>query len=109
VDFPAIINKCRGGALNVELSETFLTLAKACIDTGKAGEIKLIIKIEPEQTKDGGHIFKMTPKVEAKNPKFDTGVSFLHVVTDESGAPVELLEEDPRQAKLFEAFERTKQ
>jgi hypothetical protein len=109
MDFPTILNKCRGGALNIELSETFLTLAKACIDTGKPGEITLKIKIEPETTKDGGSIFKMTPKVESKNPKFDTGIAFLHVVTDESGMPIDLLEEDPRQAKLFDSIERMKQ
>ena len=106
IDFTRTVTEWRDGALVVEANEKLQEVIQACVDTGKSGSITLALKIEPEQTKYGGTVLTVTPKVETKNPKFDPGVGFFHVVTDEAGKAVGLEREDPAQQKLFEQIER---
>lgn len=53
IDYTNTITQWRDGALLIELNERFQEVIQACIDTGKAGQIQLTLKIEPEQTKHG--------------------------------------------------------
>lgn len=107
IDFTRTITEWRDGALVIEANEKLQEVIQACVDTGKAGSIQMSLKIEPEPTKNGGCVVKVTPKVETKNPKFDPGIGFFHVVTDEAGKTVGLEREDPAQQKLFEQMERS--
>lgn len=106
VSFLPTISEWREGTLESELNDTMQGLVKACIETGKAGELTLKLKIEPYTAKNGGHQVDITPKVESKNPKFDPGVGIFHVVTDDHGAVVDLQREDPAQAKMFEELRK---
>lgn len=102
IDFTHLINSWRDGALVMETNEALEKLIKDCIDTGKEGQFTLSFKLKPFEDKSGGHQISVVPKVESKNPRFENGVGYFHVVTDEKGNPVDLQREDPRQSALFD-------
>lgn len=107
IDITKLIQEWRDGALFEESNERLQELVKDCCATDKTGTLTLTFKIEPAASKQGGHIVTITPKIESKNPRFDTGVGIFHVVTDEHLNPVGLEREDPRQTKLFNDALRT--
>lgn len=101
IDITKLIQEWRNGALLEEANDELQGLVKACCSTDRVGTFTLKLRIEPKPSKSGGYTVQITPTVDAKNPRFDTGIGIFHVVTDDENLPVGLELEDPRQTRLF--------
>jgi hypothetical protein len=107
IDITKIIQEHGSGALFLELNDSMQRLVQDCVETGKKGKLQLALVVEPVSSRDG-HQVKITPGVTSNNPKYDSGVEFLYVVTDENNKAVGLEAQDPRQIEMFKTIEREK-
>lgn len=101
IDFTEVVTQHSNGSLVPQLNMLLQDLISACIDTGKKGSITLSFSIEPIPVNGGGHQVELTPKLDSKNPRFDTPTGVFFVEKNKEGRPVGLNREDPRQTKLF--------
>jgi hypothetical protein len=101
IDITQIVNQHGNGALLAEINDTLKQLVKDCRDTGKKGVVQISLAIEPSTTRDGMTQVKISPNVTSKNPKYDAGVQYFYVVTDDQDQPVGLEKDDPRQTTMF--------
>lgn len=106
IDIQKYLQEHGNGALLVEVNDSFQKLIKDCRDTDKKGDLTIKLTIEPVAMRGGGHQVKISPNVVTKNPKYDAGVGFFYVVTDENEEPVGLEREDPRQGQMFTELAR---
>ena len=99
VPFTDILRQIRKGIVVDELDQAMLKVNEAVIDTGKAGEITLKIKIKP--MKGDSCQVTLTPVVSFKKPQADLpdGIFFLTGDGD-------LVRNDPNQSEMFVATER---
>lgn len=94
VPFTDVLSQIRRGLVVTELTEALAELCEAVIDTGKAGELTLKIKIKPP--KGDSCQVTLSPMVSSKTPKADMpdGIFFV-------GAGGDLLRNDPDQKEMF--------
>jgi hypothetical protein len=85
----------RGGYALVEANKELKDLIRAIKETGKAGEISLVLKITPD--KNDARIVTLDPDYKIKKPrkKFASGHAFV-------GDDYSLSKEDPAQLDLLE-------
>lgn len=91
--FAHTLGLMRGGTAAAELNEKLAALCTACGETGRVGEIKLVIKVKPNGAGSGQFTFIDTVTVKA--PEHDRPATLLF--EDEHG---NLQREDPRQERL---------
>ncbi|MDX2265420.1 MAG: hypothetical protein NW215_10660 [Hyphomicrobiales bacterium] len=95
--FTDILRDLSGGRIVDELTEHLAEVAKAVEDTGKAGALKLTLKISPNG--DGSATIEATVSATTPKPNFGKTLFF----TDKDGG---LHRRDPRQAEMFAAVNR---
>ena len=101
VPFTDILGQIRKGAAVTEASEQLAEVVRACLVTGKAGEVTLKLKITPEKGVAGRNSissaqFEVEAAVSSKAPKLPIpkGIFFGNVEGD-------LLRDDPDQRPIF--------
>lgn len=87
------VRQLRNGKTQDELSEAINELVQACRDTGKAGELVLKIKINPD--KGGNGQYFLSDEVNVKKPKYERSKTLMF------GTPEGNLQRtDPNQHEL---------
>lgn len=89
--FAQTIEALRFGTLGDELTDALRELTNTCATTGKAGELKLIIKLKPGK---GGQI-EVIDDFSVKAPKPEKGTTLMFATPENF-----LQREDPRQLTL---------
>lgn len=89
--FVETVNALRYGTLADELTKAMHQLTDKCVETGKAGELKLVIKLKPGS---GGQI-EVSDDITIKTPKEQKGTSIMFVSVEGN-----LTREDPRQMSI---------
>jgi len=89
VPFHAWLEDHRNGRASIELAEELATVLQAVQDTGKKGQLKLILEIDPK-----GRTIVVTDRVETTVPKHDREAAVYFV--SGSGSPVK---HDPNQMR----------
>lgn len=89
--FTDTLNALRFGTLNDELTKALHELTQKCADTGKTGEIKLVIKLKPGS---GGQM-EVFDDIVIKAPKEQKGSSIMFATVEGN-----LQREDPRQRSI---------
>jgi len=92
--FTETLRELQRGSLLDELEESLTRTVAAVRETGKAGELKLSIKIKPASKGDNNQLF-VDAKVTTSEPKADRPTT-LFFANDAN----ELLRKDPRQHEL---------
>lgn len=90
--FAEFLNALDYGAIADEATHELNELVHACTETGKAGEITLVIKIKPVGA--NGQV-ELASDVRTKKPKAARGKSLMFATPDNN-----LQREDPRQRSL---------
>lgn len=89
--FTDTLNQLRFGTLNDDLSAELNKLVQTVANTGKAGELKLTIKLKPGK---GGQI-EVFDDITVKAPKEERGSSIMFATPEGN-----LQREDPRQMQI---------
>ena len=89
--FNHTVTQLRYGTLNEDLTKALHELTQKCGDTGKGGELKLVIKLKPGS---GGQM-EVFDDIVLKLPKEPKGSSIMFATVDGN-----LQREDPRQKTL---------
>lgn len=89
--FTDTLNALRFGTLSEELTKELVALTQACIETHKAGEITLTLKLKPGK---GGHL-EVIDDIKVKKPRFERGSTIMFPTPEGN-----LMREDPRQGEL---------
>ena len=89
--FTDTLNALRFGTLNDELTKALHELTQKCSETGKTGEIKLVIKLKPGS---GGQM-EVFDDIVIKAPKEQKGSSIMFATVEGN-----LQREDPRQRTI---------
>lgn len=89
--FTDTLNVLRFGTLNDDLTKELNELVKKCSDTGKAGELKLSIKLKPGK---GGQM-EVFDDIAVKAPKEERGSTIMFATVENN-----LTREDPRQMNI---------
>lgn len=89
--FAQTIEALRFGTLGDELTDALRDLTNTCATTGKAGELKLVIKLKPGK---GGQI-EVVDDFSVKAPKPEKGTTLMFATPENF-----LQREDPRQLQL---------
>lgn len=87
-----VLGQIDGGAFVFDLNERFAEMVMKCSELGKAGEMKLTLKVKP----NGQNSVGITESVAFKVPEPTHGVT-MFFVSPEDGS---LSRDDPRQKKL---------
>ena len=90
--FSEFLEKLDYGTVSEEATNELNELVHACTETGKAGEITLVIKLKP--TGKGGQI-ELASDVKVKKPKPVRGTTIMFATPENN-----LQREDPRQKTL---------
>lgn len=89
--FASTIESLRYGSAGDELDTALRQLVQQCKDTGRAGELKLTIKVRPSK----GGPFEIADDITLKLPKPEKTTSLMYATADGH-----LQRSDPRQADL---------
>ena len=89
--FTDTLNALRFGTLTEDLTKALHELTQKCVDTGKAGELKLVIKLKPGS---GGQV-EVFDDIAVKAPKEQKGSSIMFATVENN-----LQREDPRQMSI---------
>lgn len=90
-----LLNDIGRGKLSRELTEALHELNKACLETGKKGQLQLRLTIEPDKDSPRA-LFRVSTDIQVKAPKLGVRPSLFYVTDDGN-----LSRSDPNQ----EAFE----
>lgn len=91
------LNDIGRGKLARELTDALHELNTACLETGKKGQLRLTLTVEPDKDAPEER-FRVTPTVEVKSPKLATRPSLFFITTDGN-----LTRQDPR-GESFESL-----
>lgn len=91
--FSDTLRDLRGGQCVDALTHGLADLVRACLDTGKPGEITLTIIVKP--LKNSGEAVQIIDKIGNKLPTFERDASLFFVTSDGS-----LTRNNPRQERL---------
>ncbi len=95
-----VLNK---GRFIIEAGSQLQELTDAIVDTNKAGELTIKLKVSPSGWKHGRpNQFDFQPDVSIKKPRTDVGKTIFFVTQDNK-----LTREDPDQAEMFDERETT--
>lgn len=89
--FTHTLGQLRFGSLSDELTEALGKLTQKCAETGRAGELQLVLKLKPGKA---GQI-EITDDIKVKQPKEERGTSLMFCTPEGN-----LQREDPRQMSL---------
>lgn len=92
--FAEFIREQRRGGLHDDLGNALQELVEACLATGKAGTLKLTLKVTPSDASEFAHL-EVADDVDVKPPKPDRPSSIFFA--DRSA---NLVRNDPRQQSL---------
>lgn len=91
--FADVLRDMRGGASHDELSEALAALVRACIETGRGGEITYTVSVRC--LKNSREAVEVTDKIGLKEPHGERGSSLFFV-----SATGDLTRNNPRQVAL---------
>jgi hypothetical protein len=90
--FADLLRDMRGGQSHDELSEALNALVRACVETGRGGELVYSISIRPTKSSEA---VELTDKIGVKEPRNERGSSLFFV-----SATFDLTRNNPRQERL---------
>jgi hypothetical protein len=91
--FADVLRDMRGGQSHDELSESLAALVRACLETGRGGEITYTLSVKP--LKNSGEAVEVCDKIGMKEPRNERGSSLFFVT-----AGGDLTRNNPRQTPL---------
>lgn len=90
--FSELLDSIDFGSLSDEATHELNELVHACTETGKGGELTLVLKLKP--LAKGGQV-EIVPDIKVKKPKMPRGVTIMFATPENN-----LQREDPRQRTL---------
>lgn len=97
-DIVAILMEMRGGRVASELSDKFSAVVNGVLETGKAGQLTIKLKVAPKTMAVGGAVLEVSIQHEtlSKIPEPKIGASAFFVTADQ-----QLTRDDPAQEAMF--------
>lgn len=101
VPFTDIFNQIRKGSATTEATEQYSEIVKACLVTGKSGELTIKVKFTPEKGVSGRNSissaqFEIEASVTSKIPKLPIPKAIFY-----GNVEGDLLRDDPEQRPIF--------
>jgi hypothetical protein len=90
--FADVLRDMRGGVSHDELSEALAALVRACVETGRGGEVVYTLSIKPTKSAEAVEI---SDKIGIKEPRNERGSSLFFVT-----ANGDLSRNNPKQERL---------